>query len=120
MLLVDDDQMVRAVCSNMLQAMKHDVLAIASGTEAVRLLQGVHEPFDVMLLDDSMPEMDGLATLEKLHSLGLRIKVVIISGGNATIDRYHACCDLKPLGILTKPFSLKRLGEALSLAGHAY
>lgn len=108
--------MVRAVCSNMLQAMKHDVLALASGLEAIRLLQETHESFDVMLLDDSMPEMDGLATLEKLASLGLRIKVVIISGGNATIERYHSCHELMPVGILTKPFSLKRLGDALSLA----
>ena len=100
----------------MLQAMEHDVLTAASGFEAVQLLQRTNEAFDVMLLDDSMPEMDGLATLMKLGPLALPLKVVLISGGNASLDRYNSCGNLKPLGILAKPFSLQRLSDALSLA----
>ena len=100
----------------MLQAMEHNVLAAASGLEAIQILQKSDAVFDVMMLDDSMPEMDGLATLQKMGALGLKLKVVLISGGNASIDRYSTCGELKPLGILAKPFSLQRLSDALSLA----
>ncbi len=115
-LLVDDDQMVRAVCSNMLQAMKHEVHVAASGPDAIAMLTSDPQAFDIVLLDDAMPEMDGLATLQRLEELGLSLKVVVISGGSATIDRYKVGDNVRPLGILAKPFSLQRLSDALNLA----
>jgi CheY-like chemotaxis protein len=108
--------MVRDVCLNMLQVMDNVVVAVESGVEAVRVLTESHTSFDLMLLDESMPEMDGLATLKKLLASGVRLKVVLISGGNTSLERYDNCADLRPIGVLPKPFSLKRLSDALALA----
>ena len=118
-LLVDDDSMVRAVCTNMLQAMKHDVKVAASGSDAIKLLCSTDSVFDIMLLDDAMPEMDGLATLRQLEDLGIGLQVVIISGGSTSMDRYESIRHLRPLGFLSKPFSLQRLQDALALASHS-
>ncbi|MFN9721069.1 MAG: response regulator [Planctomycetota bacterium] len=115
-LLVDDDQMVRAVCSNMLQLMGHEVYPAVSGLDAIARLTADPLLFDLVLLDDSMPEMDGLATLQQIQELGLSLRIVIISGGNTSIERYHVAEHVRPLGILSKPFSLQRLSDALNLA----
>src|SRR5215216_386267 len=79
-LIVDDSPTARALLARQVGALGHHVTLAAQGREALALL--AQRPFDLVLLDMVMPEMDGYAVLE--HIKGdphLReIPVVMISG----------------------------------------
>lgn len=66
MLVVDDQQDIRDMARVVLAGAGYDVVTAASGREALRLARG--EPFDLMLLDINMPELDGWATLRLVRA----------------------------------------------------
>lgn len=78
-LVVDDDQAVRRVIVRSLQRMGYDVESATDGRQA---LQAIHEgrPFDLVLLDLSMPEMSGQEFLEQFRLEDTQLPVVIYSG----------------------------------------
>ena len=112
-LIVDDDKMVRTVCSGMLQALNHDTETCDSGADALRKLTEPEARFDLLVLDDTMPEMSGRETLAALASRGIRIPVIICSGQPVMLNGYcHApACD--PIGQLSKPFTMITLRELI-------
>jgi DNA-binding response OmpR family regulator len=65
-LVVDDQQDIRDMARVVLAGAGYDVVTAASGREALRLARG--EPFDLMLLDINMPELDGWATLRLVRA----------------------------------------------------
>ena len=68
-LLVDDSATAREVIADMLHSMSFAVIAVATGAQALAEL--AHSAYDVVLLDWQMPEMDGIATAQKIQALGL-------------------------------------------------
>ena len=113
-LVVDDDDMVRFVCSGMLHMMHHEVVEVSSGSAALEIVEKKADAFDVILLDDGMPEMDGLETFRNLLGLGYRNPVVICSGRAVSIDSFQISSDCPPLAVLIKPFTIQRLQAALA------
>ncbi|MGE3477127.1 MAG: response regulator [Rhodospirillaceae bacterium] len=78
-LLVEDSPEVSLSVREILAAAGHTVEDAASGKEAlVRLKNG---PFDAIVSDIWMPEMDGIALLKEIRGAGNNIPVVVISGG---------------------------------------
>ncbi len=67
---VDDDPMNLRVVQEIMSAFGHTAVGVSSGAEALRRLEG--EPFDLLLLDIHMPQMDGIETLQRLRSGGGR------------------------------------------------
>ncbi len=78
-LLVDDDDLIRASVPSMMEGLGHAVEAVASGAEALQRLER-REPFDVVILDMNMPGLSGLETLAGLRLLDPDLPVVISSG----------------------------------------
>jgi signal transduction histidine kinase/DNA-binding response OmpR family regulator len=73
-LVVDDNDSAREVIASILRSMTFAVVAVDSGAAALREAQeavAAGFPFDVVLLDWMMPEMDGIATAERIAGLGL-------------------------------------------------
>ena len=62
-LLIDDDPGVRYALSELLADRGHEAIVAASGSEALRKLEGV----EVAVVDLSMPEMDGLEEIGRAH-----------------------------------------------------
>lgn len=114
-LIVDDDAMVRMVFSGMLQVMKHEFVAVASGAEAIQQVVESRSPFDLILLDEAMPEKSGRETLKELCERGIKVPVIMCSGRNAAIEQFKLSPDCQPVGILTKPFTLRSLQTVLSV-----
>ncbi|MBI4340273.1 MAG: response regulator transcription factor [Chloroflexi bacterium] len=77
--LADDHTVLRQALARVLGA-RPDIEVVgeaATGSQAVRLAQELTP--DVVLMDISMPEMDGLAATARIQSLGLPVKVLVLT-----------------------------------------
>jgi CheY-like chemotaxis protein len=107
-LVVDDYDEMRLVTRRALESFGYRVLEAASGAEAVEVAQAGSP--DLILMDLSMPAMDGFATIYQLRRLlGLRdIPVIALSAHTAREIREDAlaagCRDF-----ITKPFHIEKL-----------
>ncbi len=103
-LIADDDNVGRKLLRRLLEAEGHTVHAAADGREALELF--AETPCDVVLLDILMPELDGIATLERLKSTAgsEHVPVVMISAVD-DLESVVRCIEIGADDYLTKPFN---------------
>lgn len=78
-LVVDDNSTNRLILKEMLQSWKMKPVEAANGPMALSLLQSTkHEPFGLLIVDLSMPEMDGFTLIENIKRLELAKEAPII------------------------------------------
>ena len=110
-LYVDDEPDIREVA---VMSLEIDdgiaVEAVASGREALDRL--AERPFDVILLDVMMPDLDGPATLDALRARGDATPVVFITA-RAQSHEQQRFLQLGAVGIITKPFDPMTLAVEL-------
>ena len=110
--MVDDEEMVREVCCAMLQELGFDVVAAEDGAQAVEIFRAHAGGIDCVLLDLSMPKMDGLAAFQEISVLKPNVNVILVSGYNEqeAIQRFSA----KGLaGFIQKPYRFEALRKEL-------
>lgn len=112
-LLVDDEEMVRSVCGDMLALLGFDVLTAESGNEAVAIFEDKKNEIDVVLLDMTMPGMNGEETLRHMHAMREDVIIVFSSGYNKE-DAVFRDADQGPAGFIQKPYELDVLRQILS------
>jgi DNA-binding NarL/FixJ family response regulator len=85
-LIVDDNKLSAKMIEKSLERYENINVEgiVENGIEAMKFLK--YKLVDVMFLDKSMPEMDGLETLKQLKDLRDMLKVIMISGDNAVED----------------------------------
>jgi two-component system, cell cycle response regulator len=102
-LLVDDDAINRMVLARRLERDGHRVTAAENGLQALDLLHA--EPFDIVLLDVLMPELDGYDTLAGIVGDGkLRHIPVIMISALEEIESVVRCLEMGAQDYLAKPF----------------
>ncbi|MBU0551613.1 PAS domain S-box protein [Myxococcota bacterium] len=111
-LVVDDEAPVRAVTARMLRRLGLSVEAAADGVDALSLAARLSPSPDVVLLDMTMPRMNGAQTLAALRAQGCGAVVVLMSGYNEQ-DILPLLWGATRVAFLQKPFSLERLSEVL-------
>lgn len=79
-LLADDDPQVRAYTARVLRWAGWDVMSVANGREAVEAWPLGAEPFDVVILDIIMPEMNGFEAYHEIACRHPQARFVFISG----------------------------------------
>jgi two-component system response regulator AtoC len=109
-LIVDDEAVVRSGISRALSNRNMAAKTAANGKEALALLQ--NHPFDLVLLDIKMEDMDGIELLKRIRAKHPETGVIMITG-YPTIDTAVYCTKLGALDYLIKPFSLDDLDAAL-------
>lgn len=109
-LLVEDDLALVDALSRVLQARGFEVLCCADGAEA--LVMARRRSLDVVLLDLSLPGMDGLDVLRQLRDDGSRLPVLIMTARAAVQDRVLGL-DGGADDYLTKPFDVEELAARL-------
>ena len=77
-LLAEDDKSMRVYLVRALERVGYEVAAVDRGTEAIPLLET--EPFDLLLTDIVMPEMDGIELAQKAAEIAPGIRVMFITG----------------------------------------
>ena len=109
-LIVDDEEDTREVGAAMLERLGFEVAEASGGHEALERYRtgGVR----CVLLDLTMPEMDGVEVLARLREVDPEVRVVFCSGhGDAEVRRMAALH--RAAGVLTKPFRLRTLSQTL-------
>jgi two-component system cell cycle sensor histidine kinase/response regulator CckA len=114
-LLVEDEDPVRAVNARALTARGYTVLEAASGVEALQVFEELQEPVDLVVSDVVMPEMDGPTLLRELRKRHPDLKVIFVSGYAEDAFRKNLP-EGEDFNFLAKPFSLKQLVEAVKQA----
>src|SRR5258705_3778459 len=102
LLVVDDNKVNRLLLMRNLELQGHRVASAENGRVALEMLR--REPFDLLLLDMEMPEMDGFQVLEQLvNDLQLRDLPVIVTSSLEGITNVVRCIELGAEDYLTKP-----------------
>lgn len=105
-LVIEDDNKIRAILKEILEEKDHEVDEAADGQEGFKKLE--QGDFDLCLCDIKMPKMDGLEVLEKTKAAGIPTNFVIISA-HGTIDIAVEAVKKGAFDFLQKPFDLGRL-----------
>jgi two-component system cell cycle sensor histidine kinase/response regulator CckA len=114
-LLVEDEDAVRAFASRALASRGYTVVEASSGEQAIEIVESRKGAFDLVLSDVVMPEMDGPTLLKELRRRGVGTKIIFISGyaKDAFAKNLEGHSDFD---FLPKPFSLKQLAAAVKSA----
>ena len=114
-LVIDDKESVRDVARVALEETGYTVVLASDGHEAVEIFGERAYAIDAVLLDMSMPRMDGEETLAKLRSVQPRIRVVLTSGySEQEISEKFAGKGLA--GFVQKPFRASELVDKIHAA----
>ncbi len=111
-LLVDDESSIRATAGAMLESLGCLVLEAADGVEALDLYKAHAQDIIVVLLDLTMPRMDGKAAFQAIRELDPSAKIILSSGYNEE-EALLPFTEAAQLGFLKKPYQYKDLRAAL-------
>jgi PAS domain S-box-containing protein len=114
-LLVDDEESLRALGAKMLGAMGFSVLLAADGRDAVDLYRQRGGEIALVLLDLTMPRMDGIQAFGELRQINPAVRVVIASGYNEK-ETAARVAGKGLSGVIQKPYSTKDLKRVLRQA----
>jgi len=107
-LVVDDEEVVRDLTTEVLSVHGYNVLPAQDGLEAIHVYKAFEHDIDLVLLDIFMPRMGGKEAYEKLKEINPDIKVLFCSGhgSNHEIDKVPGNGDLY---YVSKPFKIDEL-----------
>ncbi len=116
-LVVDDHATNRRILEEILKSWEMEVELVASGSAAIAALEAAAQPFDMVLMDLMMPEMDGLETVAIIRENEAFAQVPVLLLSSA--DRAGYSAQSRSLGIarsLIKPVKQSDLLEAIGAA----
>jgi CheY-like chemotaxis protein len=112
-LLVDDEELILDVSTNLLEHLGYTVIAAKGGKEAVDIFNTLKNEIDIVILDMIMPDMGGAETFDRMKAIDPNVKVLLSSGysiaGQAR-EILNRGCD----GFIQKPFNLAKLSRKIS------
>ncbi|MBK8479241.1 MAG: response regulator [Opitutaceae bacterium] len=112
-LVADDERLLRETLRDLLGHLGFEVITAADGAEAVALFHQHRDRLAAVLLDLTMPNIDGVAAFSAIHSLAPGLPVVLMTGYNReeALERFaeHGLA-----GFLQKPFAAEDLLETLA------
>ena len=116
LLLVDDAPEIREVACLTLERAGWDVSTVCDGPAALDALACSPDPFQAVVLDVVMPEMDGPHVLHRMRAAGLseNVPVVFLTATTRRAD-HHCLLALGAAGVIAKPFDPRALPRMLEL-----
>lgn len=105
-LLVEDDEMLNEMITEYINSTGHVIISTKTGQESLEILNS--QKFDLLILDISLPDIDGFTILEKMHEQKRMVPTIYISA-LIDIEDISRAFDLGCFDYLKKPFHLKEL-----------
>jgi two-component system cell cycle sensor histidine kinase/response regulator CckA len=112
-LLVEDEDGLRALNARGLVSRGYTVLEASNGVEAIDVLEKSQGRVDLVVSDVVMPEMDGPSLLRELRSRNPKLKVIFVSGYAEDAFKKYLPEQDGQFAFLAKPFTLKQLVTAV-------
>ncbi|WP_175948970.1 ATP-binding protein [Burkholderia vietnamiensis] len=110
-LVAEDHPASRALLRDQLDALHCDATLVSNGIEAMRAFFA--QPFDVVLTDLGMPELDGFALANCLREQGAKVPVIAMTA-HATDEDRRRCAQAGAVEVVLKPLSIDALDAVLT------
>lgn len=112
-LFVDDEESLREMAGNLLEALGYAVITASSGREALRIYAEKGHSIDLLLLDMNTPGLEGADVVHELRQKGSKVPV-LLSSGYSRKDVLSKMAEDKLTVFIQKPFTIQCLESALS------
>jgi DNA-binding NtrC family response regulator len=115
-LIVDDDSVQRRLVENIVRKAGYETTLVDSGEAALKeMLATASTPYDCVVLDLMMPDLDGLGVLGRMREVGLNIPVIVQTTRRG-IDNIVAAMRAGAVDFVVKPVGFERLSVSLGNA----
>ncbi|EKD41562.1 MAG: multi-sensor hybrid histidine kinase [uncultured bacterium] len=111
-LIVDDEEMMRNLACDILQAKKAICLTAINGNDAIIKFEETNEPYSIIVLDIMMPIMDGIKTFKQIRNKKTDQKILFASGYSES-DEIRDLIQKGNTGFIQKPFRESDLLEMI-------
>lgn len=115
-LIVDDDDMILAVIKQMLEFLGYDSILETDSCKALKLFKKNPYFFDLVIVDKSMPKMNGLELINEMWLIRPSIKFILCSGYTSAEFATDHLKDKPKIYYLQKPFNIEKLNDVMSKA----
>ncbi len=120
-LVAEDNEINALLMRSLLTRLGHHAVITTNGEEALEswlAAKSAGAPYDLVLMDIQMPQLDGIETTKRIRSLeaglpGRQTPILALTANTLVEDRY-ACFEAGMDGFLIKPLDLEKLAEALT------
>ena len=110
-LLVDDEPAVRRVARRMLEDVGLDVVEAGDGLEALEVFREERDRIDAVVMDITMPRMDGYGALREMRALSPGVRALLVTGNVQELELVE---ETMGVPLLTKPYRAQELQAVLS------
>ncbi len=111
-LVVDDEKSVLKICTKMVQLCGLTVISACDGIDAVAKFRKQADEIDIVLMDLTMPNMDGITAMKEIYLIRPDIKIILSSGFNNR-ELNERLTGQNPSGFIRKPYRMKVLETEL-------
>ena len=115
-LVAEDNTANQVVILGILAKMGHTAVAVADGREVVKALETI--PYDLVLMDIQMPEMDGLEASAAIRAATSQVRdhniPILALTAHTTAEDRAKCAAVGMNGYITKPVSTKSIADAIA------
>ncbi|MEW6429379.1 MAG: ATP-binding protein [Thermodesulfobacteriota bacterium] len=111
-LLIDDERTLTEMGKELLTGLHYEVVTATSGEEALKVLAGAEDGIDLVITDQGMADMDGIALAERLLALHPNLPVIMCSGYYDALDEQRALA-LGIRKVVMKPVDFRELAAIL-------
>ncbi len=112
-LLVDDENIIRTVGTDILNSLGYSVTGAADGAEAVKIYSKEWQNIDLVILDMIMPNLNGRDCFRELKKINPNIKA-ILSSGYGLESRSQEILDEGVMGFIQKPYRVDQLSKIIT------
>ncbi len=121
MLVAEDNEINALLMRSLLTRLGHHAVIATNGAEALEswlAAKSAGTPYDLVLMDIQMPELDGIEATKRIRTSeagepGRRTPILALTANTLVEDRY-ACFEAGMDGFLIKPLDREKLAEALA------
>jgi two-component system, cell cycle sensor histidine kinase and response regulator CckA len=111
-LIVDDEQMNIEAVKELLELLDYKALTAHSGKKAIELYREHSKNIHLVILDMSMPGINGMETFEKLKEIDKNVRVLLSSGYSISGEAKNIL-ELGCMGFIQKPFRADELSRKI-------
>ncbi|GAB4170696.1 MAG: hypothetical protein Kow00108_04840 [Calditrichia bacterium] len=112
-LIVDDEPDIRKLHRYLLISHQHDVIEAGNGEEAMQIFNEDFSTIDLVVLDLTMPVMDGMQAFEEMRAKKPELKVLLITGFDDLWD-LNKIVNQEGVRFLKKPFHVDAFLDAIN------